>query len=208
MRWVKVIAYVRSCRVTTETGRSFFCSNFAPQRVFQRIRHARRMIRRYGNAQIAEKTYAGFLEIALVFKQKTLSPAAAAKYPSYRRRKCPSISSDRVRHRTILFCQAVMKWANVVCGFSAREFRFRGRNRGVCHRVLLLPGCESGMTLGADLRAYVIISGSVTFARPPSGFGQMFVATELLAYGCRYLRPSRRKKHTSKRTQNGKLSHG
>ena len=166
------------------------------------------MVRSYGNAQIAEKTYAGLLEVSLVFKQKTLPAAAAAKYPSYRSRKCLSVSRDRIRHRTILFCQAVMKWANVVCSFSTREFRFRRRNRGVCHRVLLLADGERGVALGADLRAYVIISGSVTFARPPSGFGQMFVATELLSYGRRHLRPSRRKKHTSKRTQNGKLSHG
>jgi hypothetical protein len=53
--------------------------------------------------------------------------------------------------------------------------------------MLLLAGGECGMTLGADLRAYIIFSGSLTFARPPSGFSQVFVAAELLAYCCRHL---------------------
>lgn len=140
MRRIEVIAYVRRRRVTTETGRSFVRWNFASQRTFQRIGNTRRVVGRYGNAQVAKKTYAGLFETTLMFKQKTLSAAAAAEYPEYRRRKCLAVSGDRIGHRLILLGQAVMEWANVIDRFSTRKLGFRGRNRRVRHGVLLLAG--------------------------------------------------------------------
>lgn len=86
-----------------------------------------------------------------------------------------------------------MESPNVICRFSAREFGVCARNRGVRHRVLLLACRERGVALGADLRAYVVASGSVSLAWPPSGFSEVFLAAELLTYGCRHL--GRRHRH-------------
>lgn len=86
-----------------------------------------------------------------------------------------------------------MEWPDVISRFSAREFRLCRRSRGVRHCVLLLAGRHRGMALRANLRANVVTSGSISFARPPSRLGEMFLTAELPAYGRRYL--GRRQRH-------------
>ena len=87
VRWIKVIADVHSGCMAAETGRGFFRRNLPSQGVFQRVRYTRGMVWRNGDAEVAKKTYARFLEISFVLKQKTLPAAAASENPQNRPRK-------------------------------------------------------------------------------------------------------------------------
>jgi len=58
--------------------------------------------------------------------------------------------------------------------------------------MLLLTIGECRVTLGANLGAYVISSGSVTFAWPPSRFGEVFLGAQLVGNGGGYLGVDRR----------------
>ena len=201
-----MMAHVCRRRVAPEAGWRLFLRNFAAQSVLHRIRNSGWVVRRNCKSQITKKTDTRFLKVPVVLKQEALSAAAASEHPQNRGRKSFPLSSHQVGHGVVLFGQAVVEGANVIGRVAARDLRFRGRSSAVCHCVLLLAGSERSMALGADLGAHVVAAGGISFTWPPARIGQMFIAGELFAYGCRHLR--RRHRHEKEyRKQSENLRH-
>jgi hypothetical protein len=98
-----------------------------------------------------------------------------------------AIPGDGVSYRTIVWRDLVIKRTPLEFSFSSEGLRLCDWHGSVCHRMLLLTIGERRVTLGANVGAYVISSGSIAFARPPSRFGEVFLGAQLIGNGGGYL---------------------
>lgn len=192
VRRIQMSAHIRGCRVAAEALDLLLFGNLASESAVEQIRDARWMIWSDANTEIVEQAYARLLKVSVVTKQEALPAAAAAKHQKHGRGKSLPIAADVVSDSTILFGQFIVERAQVVGDLSSGQGGLRGRSSRVRHRMFCLSRCQCGVTLGTDLRADIIVSRCVAFARPPAGFGEVFLRCELLADGGRNLRGQKR----------------
>jgi len=170
-------------RVASEAIGRFVGADFSAYSMLQRIRNAGWMIGRNVETKVTEKADSCLVKTSVVLEEIALAASAAADCPEKRSGESLSAIGDGVSYDSLVSDDGVVKRAEIKLGRVLQSFWLGNGHRGVRHGMLLLAVNQVGMAFGTDRGADVVRAGSVAFARPPAGLGEVLIAGQLIGDG-------------------------